>query len=581
MKTKNLLLAAAALVALASCNKENQTATESPVYGGGDVAYLSVAVVSSDAEAPTKATGTTTESGFFYGSADENTVAVADFFFYKEDGAFFSHVSQKISGTAKEGTGSDNVEWVGKDIVVLKGLTAKSSPAYMSVILNDNALATSLEGHNLSEAQAKVTERIAEEGTTTSLTKFTMTSSTFDNSNEASGYFCTKLSASMFKDSAADAEGAAAEDIAVAYVERLAAKVQLSLGTILGDGSKVSLGKFKVGADSVALYVKIGNWGLNATAKETYAYKSIDTDWNFGVFSWNDAGNYRSYWAASPNYGDNTCVYADSYANSESTPVNNYKGNEANQTLSYVSFNQCAVAPSQVAYCRENTNTEDVLRAKNFNSTATCALLTAQIVDENGAAVSVVNYENQLWTVDQYKTRVLSKYSGIATDTYIPYLAQTGSTNYTKITEDNLKEVNAGDGVVYLLIADAPEGYTYYMKNGDTFSATTAEQLNANVWKRDMSECNYYNEGRMYYSIPVEHLRQGGTYTANDYQEADYGVVRNHWYRLTINSIANLGTAVYDADETIVPNDAKTKKYYVGAQVNILSWKVINQSVDL
>ncbi len=582
MKTKNLLLAAAALLLLASCNKENPAETKAPVYSNSDVAYLSVSVVSSDADVPSKATGTTTESGFFYGSADDNVVSVADFFFYKADGAFFSHVSQKISGTAKEGEGSDNTSWVGKDIVILKGLSEKSSPAYMSVILNDNDLATSLEGLSLTDAQKTVTKRIAEEGTTTALTKFTMTSSTFSNSDAASGYFCTKLTSSMFKDSEADAEAATGDDIAVSYVERLAAKVQLSLGSTIGDGSSVSLGNFKVypSVDSVALYVKVGKWGLNATAQNTYAYKAIDPTWEFARFTWNDEGNYRSYWAKSTNYGDATCVYADSYSNSESTPANNYKGNEAAQTLSYITYNECGVTPSQYAYCRENTNTLDVLSANNFNTTATSALLSAQIVDKDGKALTLVNYENNLWTAEAYKTRVLEKYSTISSETYIPYLSNDEQT-YTQITTANFAEVNAGDGLVYLQIADAPEGYKYYMKTGSSYTETTAEQLNTNVWKRDKSECSYYNEGRMYYNIPVEHLNQIGTFASNDYVEADYGVVRNHWYRLTVNSIKNLGVAVYDPDEQILPNDAKSKKYYVGAQVNILSWKVVNQSVDL
>ena len=88
----------------------------------------------------------------------------------------------------------------------------------------------------------------------------------------------------------------------------------------------------------------------------------------------------------------------------------------------------------------------------------------------------------------------------------------------------------------------------------------------------------------MYYCVPIEHLR-GGKVTYNDdlsvsVNEADYGVVRNHHYVLSINSIANLGTAVYNPDEEIIPV-MESPTYYVGAKVNILSWKVVNQSVDL
>lgn len=64
-------------------------------------------------------------------------------------------------------------------------------------------------------------------------------------------------------------------------------------------------------------------------------------------------------------------------------------------------------------------------------------------------------------------------------------------------------------------------------------------------------------------------------------KKGDYGVVRNHYYIITINSIKNLGKAVNDPDEVIVPNDEDSKSYYVAAKINVLSWKVVKQSVDL
>ena len=97
-------------------------------------------------------------------------------------------------------------------------------------------------------------------------------------------------------------------------------------------------------------------------------------------------------------------------------------------------------------------------------------------------------------------------------------------------------------------------------------------------------KADYYKNGMMYYCVPIEHLR-GGKVTYNDdlsvkVDEADYGVVRNHHYVLSINKIQNLGTAVYNPDEQIVPV-VESPTYYVGAKVNILSWKVVNQSVEL
>ena len=87
----------------------------------------------------------------------------------------------------------------------------------------------------------------------------------------------------------------------------------------------------------------------------------------------------------------------------------------------------------------------------------------------------------------------------------------------------------------------------------------------------------------MYYNIPIEHLRNDGKYTDENYEdkEGNYGVVRNHYYIIEINSISNLGKAVNDPKENIVPNDDDTKNYYVAAKINVLSWKVVRQTVEL
>ncbi len=574
MNSNKLFIAGLALAALVSCNKE--AVNETPVPASKDEAYLAVSVVCSDSETPS--TKATAGDHFYYGTADENAVKSADFFFYKEDGVFFSHVSQSIEGTAKEhGSADENVEWVGKGVVILKGLTAKSSPAYMSVILNGNSFASSLDGLTLAQAQEKVITDLATPGNGLDWTNFVMTSSTYGNGDKFSGYFCTKLSDAMFKDTEAEAQAATGSSCAVAYVERLAAKVRLGLASTL-NADKIAIGKFKLdaAADSVTLYAKISAWGLNATQKESYVYKSINPSWSLGTFTWNDAANHRSYWAESPNYGGG--VYPDSYLNSEDK--NNYDPNKA--TLDYITYDECAVALDKNAYCRENTNTEGILSG-NVSSIVTGILVKATVIDEDSKPVQLVNYENNLWTLEGYKTRVLAKYELLDAAKYIPWLsnnAGSASVNYEKATTANIDVKNAGDGLVYVQFTAAPDGYKYYLKNGDEYSEVSLDDLNA-AWERSLTECSYYKDGMMYYNIPVEHLRNEGNLAARSFREADYGVVRNHWYNVTINSIKNLGVAVFDPNEEIVPNDNTSKKFYVGAQVNILSWKVVNQNVDL
>ena len=63
---------------------------------------------------------------------------------------------------------------------------------------------------------------------------------------------------------------------------------------------------------------------------------------------------------------------------------------------------------------------------------------------------------------------------------------------------------------------------------------------------------------------------------------AKYGIVSNHHYVVTVNSLTKIGKGIFDPEEEIVPgkNDEKDT-YYVGARINILSWKIVNQNVNL
>ncbi len=87
---------------------------------------------------------------------------------------------------------------------------------------------------------------------------------------------------------------------------------------------------------------------------------------------------------------------------------------------------------------------------------------------------------------------------------------------------------------------------------------------------------NLFKDGLMYYHVPIEHL---GTTTGDTLVEGQYGIVRNHYYNITITSLENFGRGIADEDEVIVPQPDITY-YYLGANINILSWKHITQGVD-
>ena len=111
---------------------------------------------------------------------------------------------------------------------------------------------------------------------------------------------------------------------------------------------------------------------------------------------------------------------------------------------------------------------------------------------------------------------------------------------------------------------------TVYTKNstGSYDEATTAkadiEQFTADVRK----------DGKVYYYIPIYHLGSVGSV-------AECGVVRNHWYKVTLNSINGLGTPVYDETKTIDPTTPEDNNTFLAARVNVLQWRVVSQKVNL
>lgn len=573
MKIKKLFFAGLALAALVACDKENESGN---TLKDGD-AYINVKIAYSDPV--TK--GQAAEPPFYYGTAAEQKINNAYFIFYYADGSFCQYVKKTDLKMNSQGAGAStdkNIEELSDGVVLLRGLKSKQYPVYMSVILNseDEWIGANIENKSIEEASKAVQSAIAtaDKNDQVNWTNFMMSSSSFDNSDAVSGYYCTKLKASNFQESEAlaIAEGNPVE----AYVERLAAKVKVEFAESLGTSGKI--GSFTVNGTSKDLYFNVTGWGLNATTKDSYCFKNINTGWTEETlgFKWNDAANFRSYWGKSTNYG--TGIYPGTYGSS----VDKY--DEKTATLNYITYNDLKVGINGNAYCRENTNDPEVL-GKNFSGTVTSVLLKAQVTDKKGNAVTLYNFAGSLYDEANYKAAALNSFEASTTNRIWKKTVSGGNTTYTKVTADDLSVVISADGYAHVELKEA-SNYCFGAGETSTKDATTAEinkLLNGDEAYKYNTGCSFYKEGMMYYNIPIEHLRDDGKYNDSDYvqKEGNYGVVRNHYYIITVNSIRNLGKAVNVPDERIIPNDDDVKNYFVAAKINVLSWKVVRQSVDL
>ncbi|MCD8208205.1 MAG: Mfa1 family fimbria major subunit [Bacteroidales bacterium] len=584
MKKSIFVLGVAALaVAMVSCNKDEIKKIDNPTFDG-DKAYIVVNIN----EVPGPSTRGT-DGGFEYGSATEYAVNSAYFYFYGSDGDFVTEASVWDGGTAVADDPAGSVEFNGYTVITLSGLTSKTYPNWVVTVLNPSA-------NFVAPSTLAEFEGLLADPTTTGIMSgdyYTMATSSYVS--ESDYYFATPVTEDNFSldpvqgsnGSYTDGNGDEVDPIVI-YVERLAAKVTLGWA----DGVQTTDGLYPITveeevegvATSTTLYVQINGWTLNGTAKYSNAVKTIDTTWNFD-WSWDDSStNYRTYWGESFNYGLGIGSYPTSATDGAYDNDGYYDGTSYSDYLDYVSYDDCSSETDAYVYCAENTNTcatdtEAGVITMKESSAITNVLVAATVCDEEGNALDLVRCDGVLYTVEDFLALAASHIH------LYTYEEVNDEDVYTSITADYLETYNKYDGYVGVQIASTYAETTFYEASGDTFVTVddTAAYCDEHFNSSYGADANAYTGGAMYYSIPIEHLNNAEGVTSDEdghvYPvEGNYGIVRNHIYALSITAVENLGRGVYDPDEIIIPQP-EVETYSISAQINILSWKVVEQGV--
>ena len=569
MKTNKILFGLAACIAMLACSEDKAGDSGRIDLDEEGQAYLKVNI--SDAGS-TRATG-----GDFEYSTTENTVATADFYFYDDAEVFVAKANVWAEG--KENT-DQGIEYMGNSVVVLKGLKNQSYPKYMVTVLN---APDKFEPKNTLKEMKEVLAGGYKSGN-----NFIMTTTSYEKGKTP--YCVTEIAKENFKKEPLDAEDTNPVNV---YVERLAAKVTLkvdenALTPVEGKTGVYELKLTVAGEDNgelekdpttgaTILYVKFLGWGLNATTKDSYLLKKIDTNWKDTElgFTWNDPTFKRSYWGMSYNY-----------AKADATFPENATEAADSKYLSYITAAQASNAMGSFAYCAENTNSSDVVPAHS-RTAVTSILLKAQITDKNDKTPNLVVYNGALFTESAYLDYVLNTLKNA--DKLNAY-TKDSDTQYTQIKAEYAELVNDGNGEVHVALnakADV-EGALYKSVNGnwETLTAQDIEDIEDELKAFNATnKAIAYINGLMYYNIPIEHMNNSEITEVDGKKTipvAKYGIVRNHHYLVNINSLVRLGKGIYDPNEVIVPGDNDDDElYYVGADVNILAWKIVNQNVGL
>lgn len=552
--------------------------------------------------------GRATAGDFENGRDFEHTVSTARFFFYDDQQNYVTEASVWNGGNPNPAN-PDNIEYFGNNVLVLSGLDNNNFPKYMLTVLNAPAGFTSemtLQGtaDRLLEQAATATDG----GIYGASSNFIMSTSSYGRADADEPAFVNVLTINNFKNSATDAT--ANEAVVDVYVERLAAKVSVGVDntaaglvydagkgmyklriTVSGDPNDQDQVGDNIGAADV--YIKFNGWALSNTRKSTHLCKDIASVTAGLTFNWDNAarGFYRSWWGASVGYGSAVST-AD---------LNQFSFNELNKKF----YNEMGAGADNntyktyVDYCAENTNTAEHFNSGKKNAddyelvnpqVVTSVLLGATTymeVTESGATVlkpvDLILYNGLYFTDKAIRDYAMRYIQGLDELNY--YTKVDDKDEYNQLSADFAKVVttdeNASDVKV---VADetAFTGKIIYTKNASGVyapvadNATVISALNTSLAR--VEGATGYKGGQMYYNIPIEHHYEA---SGKALEEGEYGVVRNHFYQLTVNSIKRLGHGVYDPDKDIIPDEEEDPKYYVGARINILSWKVVKQNVEL
>lgn len=400
-------------------------------------------------------------------------------------------------------------------------------------------------------------------------------SKTFTYGSALGDFKVTTLAPITVYNNKATAEGAEKDN--PIYVERVVAKTQVKIGGSSTDGS------LAVTSDVTAYEgakVQFEGWKLQNTNKKYYPVRKVTdatiADWEDWAaftpttsistgdnrFFGTTAKPYRTYWGIDPNYdtGDDYNV-----VKTEPTAWNS------------VGYNTTA---SQIEYCLENTTTAKTMQNNRLTSVILKGTFKPKAVVDNPSPdynFFMINNTSAIYTEEEFlkvATAALKDANALTEgQTLVLKSGLSHGLNITSETtetvENNLLEISSSSGNQQLTndqgdaILVAAGGNIKYYHNGVTYYYTTV------IRHFDESEAP---------------LGSASITSANDYTEADhlgrYGVLRNNWYELEVTKVTGPGEPVLPDDGGGTNPPDKTASY-INCEINVLSWTMRSQGVEL
>lgn len=534
MKLSGFLVGTLACTLFAACSNEENSAINSG-QEEGQLSYVAVNIVNANP------TGSRVDGGEYEnGKGNENAITKARFYLFNASGNPYTVTTNEAPGAVAEtnyvdittldnqGKDEPNVESIKKGVLVFKGTTTELPTSIVAVL---NPPATLTGSKSLSDLQAAIADY-------SSTTSFVMSNSVY--ASEGTEVVATDIVGKV----AQSKEDAEANPVDV-YVERVLAKVEVTFSSAEKEASEDNGPQYIVsGTGESAVYAEVLGWAVTTDNRTSNLLKDIDVTWKDLGFTWNDEPYHRSYWASTP---------------STITPVNDKSAKEIIEET------------GNVRYCQENTL-----------STHTNVIVVAQLVNNSGVAQPIYKYYGMNYTSeDDILELIANKYANV----YYTKTSQENQENqdtYVSIASKDMefKATTSTETDNYEAIAVLKSGITIYTPNPDYNAETPGSQKYVTVDADDVNAelaknpAQIAKNGYVYYYTPIKHLGTTG-------KIGEYGVVRNHVYKVSITDINGFGTPIYDPDKDIIPTHPTDEETYIAARINVLSWRVVSSDVTL
>lgn len=589
MRIRTLFLSMVAGLAFVGCSSEEDIA---PGNNGelSEPQFLTVNLVTN----PTNGTRATRAGGdqhtgdpngatYEEGLEAENTVTKVRFYFFNADGSpakvkrngseWVNYLEWENNVTEEEDNNMPNVEKILTAQLIIETPKEDKVPDKIVAIINPMTV-----DPNPERSLASLIGVTHDAKTATTSGNFLMSNSTYAKDN-------VKQMAVSAVGKIKKTPGEALNDPVDIYVERAVAKVRLNSSLTPVEGTENIFktsddGSQKVELDEATgeqeIYVKFLGWNATAVSNKSRLVKEINPNWSPTLFGaggtpWNWAEYCRCFWAI--NAESIVYEYGAFVPNGESGQIEDNKF-QAQAKKKFDGTDWVYVNENASPYVSDITTSEG-----NSASTPTKVIISAQLVDKDGNALEFAEYGATRTTIDGLK-KIFANSCGLYKKVEVE-----GETKFVKITPEELTVKTAtevgetsdqngkpdiekpGRYKSYVQLA-TDEDSKWYASNTEDAQPLTANEANAQL--QGLGSAKVWKDGHTYYYFEIRHFGD------------KIGVVRNHIYDATITKLAGLGTPVYDPDEIIYPEKPEEgEESFIAARINILSWRVVKNDVEL